>query len=448
MIRLLPSCRAGFTVRRGVVLVATLWILAALIATVLTLSLTVRTEMRITAGFAESARAEAAAEAGIERAMVELEHSSPEYTRLDQAKSEIHSKRELDGIRSGQYLVQVSDESGKLDLKAIAGEQGGTDFCADVLSRLLRPDLAQAIGDWCDEDEDPRPFGAETDYYRRLHPPYTSRNAPPSSLDELLLAKGVTAQLLIGASGRRGVPASSSTGLFRRGDIPLQEIITVHSREDNTDGHCRPRLNLLIADRDQFQKRLGDMLSDGEIEAILKFRDGNTVPQTTDPQAAEAQGVQTARTPLKKLGDLLRVPMLRDRVQAIADRLTLSGERTLAGRININTAPPELLRALPGMTDNVVGDIVAFRNGAGGPFRSVGDLLALPSVSNQLFTQLADRLTVRSNAFRVISEGWAPGSPVRRRVAAVIVLVTQKTASAPDAPLTRRRSHLVYRRPI
>src|SRR5207302_1022705 len=55
----------------------------------------------------------------------------------------------------------------------------------------MTDDVADSILDWLDPDDDPRPNGAESNYYSALG--YSAKNGPMDSLDELLMVKGVTA---------------------------------------------------------------------------------------------------------------------------------------------------------------------------------------------------------------------------------------------------------------
>ena len=67
----------------------------------------------------------------------------------------------------------------------------------------MTPDVADAIVDWLDMDSSPRPYGAEDDYYTALSPPYHCKNGPLDSLEELLLVRGVTPELLFGNDQNR-----------------------------------------------------------------------------------------------------------------------------------------------------------------------------------------------------------------------------------------------------
>jgi len=69
----------------------------------------------------------------------------------------------------------------------------------------------------------------------------------------------------------------------------------------------------------------------------------------------------------------------------------------------VNTAPPEVLALLPGMTDAIVQAIVARRNEQ--PFADVGEVLQINSISTSAFRQIAAGLTARSRTFSVHSTG-------------------------------------------
>src|SRR5690606_38691018 len=63
----------------------------------------------------------------------------------------------------------------------------------------MTEDVADAILDWLDADDEPRPLGAEfEDYYLNLQPAYKPANGPIDSIEQLLLVRGVTPQLLFG----------------------------------------------------------------------------------------------------------------------------------------------------------------------------------------------------------------------------------------------------------
>ncbi|MCF7854550.1 MAG: general secretion pathway protein GspK [Candidatus Pacebacteria bacterium] len=55
--------------------------------------------------------------------------------------------------------------------------------------------IAGAIIDWRDEDDDPVKYGAESSYYSSLSPPYEAKNGVFQVPRELMLVKGMTAEI-------------------------------------------------------------------------------------------------------------------------------------------------------------------------------------------------------------------------------------------------------------
>jgi general secretion pathway protein K len=96
-------------------------------------------------------------------------------------------------LGAGWVRLQVEDEARRLDL--------GAPELADAVPRLLAvlgldPALADALADWIDPDDVPRPRGAERDWYLGETPPRVPRNAPLATLGELGLVRGFDARVL------------------------------------------------------------------------------------------------------------------------------------------------------------------------------------------------------------------------------------------------------------
>lgn len=99
----------------------------------------------------------------------------------------------------GSLDVVIEDESGKLNLNSLSPDTDKKTYY-DMAVRLfknkklnLSPDLLDALIDWIDVGDEPRPSGAETPYYQGLKPPYAARNGPLATLEELRLVKGFSA---------------------------------------------------------------------------------------------------------------------------------------------------------------------------------------------------------------------------------------------------------------
>src|SRR5262249_34687281 len=85
----------------------------------------------------------------------------------------------------------VIDESGKINLNALVALDSSGQIAHDVLLKLpnMTDEIADAIIDWIDADDEPRANGAEKDYYTGLSPGYRCKNGPLDTLEELLLVR-------------------------------------------------------------------------------------------------------------------------------------------------------------------------------------------------------------------------------------------------------------------
>ena len=94
------------------------------------------------------------------------------------------------------YDFGLVDEASKVSLNAAS---------VDELMKLpnMTVDVAAAIVDWRDEDDDVTDQGAESDYYQSLPEPYKAKNAPFETIEETLLVRGVTLDLLYGYDRNR-----------------------------------------------------------------------------------------------------------------------------------------------------------------------------------------------------------------------------------------------------
>lgn len=116
-----------------------------------------------------------------------------------------------------------------------------------------------------------------------------------------------------------------------------------------------------------------------------------------------------------------------------------------SGKINVNTASPEILAALPGITPAVLVTIMRYRQGDDHQlgtaddryFRAVTDLLTLPGIDRSALERFGDVLTVTPSAFRCLATGHVTsGAGQVRRHQRLVVL--ERTANATALRYWRR----------
>jgi general secretion pathway protein K len=198
--------------QKGIALLMILWVLTILMVIAMSFSSMTRTETYSTLSFKEGAEKKFIAEAGIERAIMELFYriQNIDITAILEG-SEVWK---IDGtsyngqIGDGNYSVSITDESGKVDINVI------TDANSDILRNLLKnlgiPDddaniIVDSILDWKDPDDLVHLNGAESDYYMSLPNPYKAKNANFDTLEELIMVRGITNDILYGKEGQKGI---------------------------------------------------------------------------------------------------------------------------------------------------------------------------------------------------------------------------------------------------
>ena len=100
-----------------------------------------------------------------------------------------------------------------------------------------------------------------------------------------------------------------------------------------------------------------------------------------------------------------------------------STESARRGALNINTASTTVLLCLPGINEELANTIITHRRG-NGFFPNVGYLLKVDGMTRDIFRQLAPRVTVRSENFRIISEGVVKSTGARKRIETIVRLTS------------------------
>ena len=387
--------------RRGLVLIAVLWMVAVMMAIVAVVGQTSRLDMKMAMAATDEVRCKWACRAGAENAIAVLN----EDTRDSDCLSDLWSDNDEDFndvvLERCRYSVRVIDEAGKLNINTATKDQL-------MALPYMEEDIAEAILDWRDGDDDPQPQGAEGGYYENLPIPYKIRNGPFKTVRELLEVKGVTERYLYGEDtnlnglldsnerdGDLSPPSDNGDDYLDQGWIAR---LTCYSYEKNVDGEGNKRVNINQASQQQLQDELSLKASQAKwivdnrgqgFKSIADLINDNS-PKTSsegsggNENQAEQIDVQT--------------------FSRIADRITISGEDKIPGKINVNTASKEALATLFGRDDQaeqialaLIGDRSSLLYG----FTSVADLLNQQSMNMQRFKAVADMVTVRSDVYTI-----------------------------------------------
>jgi len=304
------------------------------------------------------------------------------------------------GIRFG-----VENESARLNLAVLPeweARQPGAAHEALMSLPGMTDAIADAILDWIDPDSDPRSAEAEADDYQALALPYAPRNGVPQCLEELLLVRGVSRELLFGADAnfnhqvepaeqRAAAERLEGTGLAQ--GLPWASLLTVSSAERNQTADGQPRIELNQGDLVALYRQLQEALEPRWADFIVLYRQFGPSEGQESPGERESPGQEEAvtvnpstpaRFRIQSILDLVdarvEVPapgqseprivgspfrsepaQMREYLPRLLDRASVEGGPVTFGRINVNLAPREVLRAVPGMDSATVEQILAAR---------------------------------------------------------------------------------------
>jgi len=175
--------------QRGLALVAVLWVVAILALIAAVFMRETRTEIALTRNLAEEAKAEALAEAGVNRAILAL-------LGLDET-----IPWRVDGTAfafdygGGSVRVTLQDEGGKIDLNRAGDAVLQGLFTSVGVGQDAAQHLVDAIADFRDADGLRHLNGAEDAEYARAGLPYDAKDAPFAATEELLQVFGMTPEL-------------------------------------------------------------------------------------------------------------------------------------------------------------------------------------------------------------------------------------------------------------
>jgi general secretion pathway protein K len=295
--------------KSGIALFLVLWVLVLLSVIVGEFCHAMRTEVNITRNFKEMTESYYIAEAGLNRAVMELikNGGKPFITSVEDQDAEANDKIrwrvnfEIPPISyaGGQFEIQIQNEYGKINLnradrallRVMLGRFDLEDTEKDV--------IVDSILDWRDEDDLHRINGAEKDYYLSLPNPYQCKNGDFDSIKELLLVRGVTSEIYYGGlkdmitvypdtpSGEKGVNAKKIQSRVNINSMPSQLLLSFPGMtNDLVQGLMEYRKEKDVTSMADLVSILG-----GEVyQAVTPFITLETVPYYTIKSMGSIQG--------------------------------------------------------------------------------------------------------------------------------------------------------------
>ena len=297
------------------------------------------------------------------------------------------------GVPEG-FRYGLTDESAKLNLNVLPyldliQENAGRDLLMSLPN--MTESIADSIIDWLDPDDEAREYGVESGYYSAMSPAYQCKNGPMDSLDELLLIRDITPQLLFGLdTNRNGILDSDendqATSLDSDMSLGWANYLTLYSKESNLTFDGLPRININSEDLERLYDDLRSAFNEEWSQFIIMYRvngpasleegeeppenntlvplDFDTLEATTtfknilelidayttvkDPESGEEVII---KSPIRLTNMPFTLP------NAMRNITTYEGAE-IPGRINLMQAPRLVLEGIPGMTPEIVQTII------------------------------------------------------------------------------------------
>ena len=308
-----------FKSERGIALFLVLWVTALLTVIAGEFCYFVRTEANITRNFKEETQTYYIAMSGLSFAIGELVVNElvPRQVKAPDGKEEQEDIRwrintDIPAIPfgDGQFKVERENESGKVNLN-----KAGAPLLKMMLSNFEIDDankniIVDSIMDWRDKDSLHRLNGAEDDYYLSLPQPYKSKNGDFTSIEELLLVRGVTPGVFYGGlKDMVAVYQDKETGLDNR-------IIAKFDFDKININAASPRM-----------LRALPRMTEDVVQAIIKYREKKDFRSLTDLSLLVGSDIYAGISPyitlslspyytIKSVG-MLKDSQTREGVQAV-----------------------------------------------------------------------------------------------------------------------------------
>jgi len=240
---------------KGIALILTITLIALMVILTMQFSKSIRAGLYETAGFDDGIRLAAIAKSGFNCALAVLYEDDTDVDSLhdDWAENLSTYSPQSAGLfdNGGLFTLEVADLAGKIQINRLINLTGPhkgeyNEKQKALLSRLLKEgvfdleeddvnDILDAIKDWIDEDNEVTSFGAENSYYQSLDRPYSCRNAPFETLEELLLVKGITPELFYGTEDTAGISGCLTVQGDGRININTADPIALEALSDELD---------------------------------------------------------------------------------------------------------------------------------------------------------------------------------------------------------------------
>lgn len=338
--------------------------------------------------------------------------------------------------RNNAIRYGLMDESAKFNLNYLPNMGMSDDDLHTMMLNIpnMTVEIVDAILDWIDSDDTPKQYGAESEVYQAMSPPYKAKNGPIETMDELLKIKGITPSLLYGEDANRNglldpnendgdasPPLDNANGVLDHGFVAF---FTVNSRESNRRADGRLKINV----NDGFLTDLYDALIEDFDEDTAKFIIGYRISGPTG-QAAVSKTNPPPSTDPNSTSTSTTAPPQTAQDKEVAEALTTFLASSVASGGTVTRAGIDLSKGGPKAIDSLwqlVGCSVQVKvNGVNTTLKS--PWVDEPSTLVSTMPDLFDKLTTTKEPY---IEGRININQARREILLGLPTMTEEIVSA------------------
>lgn len=383
--------RGRGTWRKGAIFITALWITLILTALVLVFARSMHVELIASANRSMATKVDAIELGAEQYVLAQVDDTNGDASYITSAPAQAIQVGDgyfwiirPDALDVNNYDYGIEDEASKLNINTATSAQ---------LLNLpnMTQDVSDSVVDWRSTTAAANQ-GAQSSYYETLPNPYHSKGAPFDTVEELLLVKGVTMDLMYGADKNHNrvidqseEAAGGNLPTFGGVTSPIRGIfpyLTCFSIEPNTDSTGAARVNV---------NGTATAVSTGNGSTPQAVNTGASASARTNTASPAGGGdasnairtalqnagigsgritqilgrYQSAPKPFNSVFDFAnKTGMTQQELAMAIDKLTTSAGQTTQGLVNVNTAPEAVLMSLPGLEQSDAETIIAQRASA------------------------------------------------------------------------------------
>jgi general secretion pathway protein K len=365
---------------RGYILIQALVAIAGLLALIAILAADQRASVGVIDARLTQRRAEAAADAGLARALADVSSANTNIvTQNDDWATLGDSGNDSFDLGDGStFRMQLIDSGSQVNVNTASQQQ--------LLLLPLLQEQVDCLLDWRSSNADARSDGAKDAYYNALPQPYNTKLGSLTTVDELLLVRNWTAATLYQP------PAQTTVAQYpvdqNGANLPLAALLTVDSGSPNLRADGTARVN--------FNSRALAMTA---VRAL-----------GINQQLATAIVTRARQRPYTSFADLFSTPGMNNAaITSLLNAATFTTNTRLTGKLNLNTATQAVLQTLPTVSSDLAAAIVAQQSTG---FSTLGQLTSVQGITAAQLRQISDNFTIGGDTWTARIYGQSGGAGV------------------------------------